>query len=67
MMRYAIGMTAVAALAAFWLTVQLAWRTRFPAPGGEIDALAGRGGCGRCTGDCDGTDRGCAPSIEEEI
>jgi hypothetical protein len=66
-MRFALAMIAVAALAALWLTVQLAWRARFHAPGGDCDALAGRGGCGGCTGPgCDGRDVECDRSVEIE-
>ncbi len=37
----------------FWVLVQRAWMTGFPTRDGESDALACRGGCGRCTGKCE--------------
>ena len=41
-----------------WVAVQSAWRRSFPDPSGELDALAGRGGChgcrgGECRKECD--------------
>ncbi|MDH4017083.1 MAG: hypothetical protein OEV20_07085 [Actinomycetota bacterium] len=43
-----IGSLGVAAMAALWLGVQLAWGRDFPGDGAEPDVLARRGGCGGC-------------------
>ena len=43
-----IAMLGIAALAAAWVGVQLAWGRSFPADETEPDVLARRGGCGDC-------------------
>lgn len=45
-----LGLLLLLAGLASWVAVQTAWRRVFPDPGGELDALAGRGGCGGCRG-----------------
>ncbi len=45
-----LGLIFLLAGLASWVAVQSAWRRTFPDPGGELDALAGRGGCGGCHG-----------------
>ena len=52
------GLLFLLAVVALWVAVQGAWRRSFPDPGGELDALAERGGChgcrgGECTKACD--------------
>jgi len=37
----------------FWVLIQRAWMKGFASLEGESDALACRGGCGRCTGACE--------------
>ncbi len=44
------GLLLLVAVVALWVAVQGAWRRSFPDPGGEPDALAGRGGCHGCRG-----------------
>ena len=44
------GLVVLVGLVAGWVAVQSAWRQTFPDSGGELDALAGRGGCGGCKG-----------------
>jgi len=45
---YVIAMLGIAALAAAWVGVQLAWGRSFPTEEAEPDVLARRGGCGDC-------------------
>jgi len=54
-----LGLVLLIVVLVGWVAVQTAWRRSFPDAGGELDALAGRGGCGgchggRCTNQCDG-------------
>ncbi len=63
---YALGIAAVAVVAAAWVGVQLAWRRVFPDACADPDALAGRIGCHGCSdtetceprGELDPRDRG---------
>lgn len=45
---YLIAMLGIAALAAAWLAVQLAWGRSFSGDGDDPDVLAARRGCGGC-------------------
>ena len=45
-----LGLLLLVAALAGWVAVQSAWRRSFPDPGGEPDALAGRGSCAGCRG-----------------
>ena len=52
------GLLLLLVVVALWVAVQSAWRRSFPDPSGEVDALAGRGGChgcrgGECSNECD--------------
>ena len=60
------GVLAVATLAAAWVGVQAAWRRSFPDAGTDPDALAVRGGCGRCGCDVHCRRIASAPVEEEE-
>ena len=52
---YVTGLVAVVGVTLAWVAVQSAWRQAFPEAGPDPDALAGRTGCGGCTGgDCGG-------------
>lgn len=52
------GLLLMVGVLVLWVAVQSAWRRSFPDPSGELDALAGRGGChgcrgGECRNECD--------------
>ncbi len=44
------GLLLLSTVVVLWVAVQGAWRRSFPDPSGEVDALAGRGGCHGCRG-----------------
>jgi hypothetical protein len=64
---YGLGVLGVAAAAAAWVGVQVAWRKTFSDVVSEPDALAGRTGCGvcSCTVDCEGRNAGRDGPAEE--
>ena len=53
---YLIAVLAVAAMAAVWVCVQIAWKKSFPEAFCDPDALGGRMGCG---GGCKSNSNSC--------
>jgi hypothetical protein len=51
--EHVVAIAGLVVLLLVWLVVQLAWRRVFPRNCPDGDALAGRGGCGGCTNDCE--------------
>jgi hypothetical protein len=65
---YALGILAIVAMAVAWVCVQLMWRKVFPDAFCDPDVLAGRMGCGGCTGDSENceSERRAGRRVEEE-
>jgi hypothetical protein len=60
MIAFVKALLGIVAMMALWTLVQRAWLARFPSREGETDALACRGDCGSCSGQC-----GKIPPVEE--